>query len=77
MRRLSAEDNRSARARPPLRPNALAISEAVMTYIVLNAKHKSKRQTSDSARGKALHSKICRILSRDGTTGSTMHALRS
>jgi len=43
MRSLSATDNRLPRARPPLRPNALAISDAFMTYILLSAKHKVKQ----------------------------------
>ena len=43
MRSLSATDNRLPRARPPLRPNALAISDAFMAYILLSAKHKVKQ----------------------------------
>ncbi len=43
MRFLSATDNRLARARPPLRPNALAISDAFMDLILLSAKQNSKR----------------------------------
>jgi len=35
MRLLSAADNRLPRASPPLRPNALAISDAFMTPLYL------------------------------------------
>ena len=43
MRFLSVAGNRLPRTRPPLRPNALAISDAFMASIVLSAKHKGDR----------------------------------
>ena len=44
MRFFSATDNRLARARPPLRPNVFAISDAFMTPLVRSAKHNHKRK---------------------------------
>lgn len=45
MRFLSAADNLLLRARPPLRPKALAMSDAFMTNILLSAKHDGKRRS--------------------------------
>jgi hypothetical protein len=52
MRFFSAADNRWLRARPPLRPKALAISEAFMAPIVLSAKQKMKGWLLISQRGR-------------------------
>ena len=41
MRFFSAADNRLPRVRPPLRPNALAISDRFMTSILLSGKQKA------------------------------------
>ena len=58
MRFLSATDNRLPRARPPRRPNDLAISDAFMTYILLSAKHKSNGQL------RLIHSALSTLPSR-------------
>ena len=46
MRLFSAADSRIARARPPLRPKAWAISDAFITPIILSAKQKARVRTN-------------------------------
>jgi hypothetical protein len=48
IRFLSKPDNRPARARPPLRPSLLAISDVFMNTILLGAKHKYDREQPTS-----------------------------
>ena len=50
MRVLSAPDNRLARARPPRRPNACAISRAFILQTILSAKHIGKNDRPRAAR---------------------------
>ena len=93
IRFLSAADNRSPRARPPLRPNALAASEVFMIDIILTAKQNDGGVVPFEARGvgaigckaprhrwhlrQRRQCRICNLQNPKGRGGFESHPLRN